>query len=190
MIFLASTSTRRKKILKDLGVAFKTLRPNYDERQSVEATRRVASTPSAFVKKHAFAKAVSCVSKIKEGVILGSDTIVYCDKKIMGKPKNRADAFKILGCLQGRWHEVYTGVALLNVRDHKIREKKIFMEKTKVRLRPMGYLEIRRYFKKIDPLDKAGAYAIQSKQSGIITDIKGSLSNAIGLPVERLKNYL
>ena len=186
MIFLASSSPRRKKLLKEAGVIFRSICPDYDEKQSVGATRRVAPTPSVFVKKHAFAKAASCVSRVKEGVILGSDTVVYFSGRVIGKPKNHADAFKILTLLQGRWHVVYTGVALLKISNRRIINKKVFVEKTKVRLRAMDRMAIEIYFKKINPLDKAGAYAIQSDKANIIADVKGSLANATGLPVERL----
>ena len=190
MIFLASSSPRRKKLLKEAGVIFRSICPDYDEKQSVGATRRVAPTPSVFVKKHAFAKAASCVSRVKEGVILGSDTVVYFSGRVIGKPKNHADAFKILTLLQGRWHVVYTGVAILHIKHSRMVKKIVFSERTRVRLRAMDRMAIESYFKKINPLDKAGAYAIQSDEVNIITDVKGSIANAIGLPIERMTAWV
>ena len=184
MIYLASTSPRRKKLLKQYGIVFKTIRPDYHEKNGPK------DPPSITVKKHALAKAVSCVSRVKEGVILGSDTIVYFRGNIIGKPKNFSDAINILSDLQARWHVVYTGVAVLTIKDRKIIKKKTFVEKTKVHLKKMDRPEILRYLKKIKPLDKAGSYAIQSKNTGIITQVQGLLSNAIGLPIERLERYL
>ena len=183
MIYLASTSPRRKKLLKEAGIAYKTLKPDYIEKNESHIP------PAALVKKHALAKAASCISKISEGRILGSDTLVYCDDRIIGKPKDRQDAFEILSQLQGRWHTVYTGVAILDVQNGQIVGRNVFSEKTRVCLKPMDATAIKNYFKKINPMDKAGAYAIQTKQTNIIAEVKGSLSNAIGLPVEQLKKY-
>ena len=187
MIYLASTSLRRKKILKQLGVTFKVIHPDYGEKKP---TGKQHASPATLVKKHSLAKAVSCASKVEEGMILGSDTIVYFSGKIIGKPKNLTEAFNILKQLQGSWHTVYTGVAVLRVQKHKIFRKKVFAEKTRVRLKPMSHIAIQSYLKKINPLDKAGAYAIQSNRTSIIAEVRGSLSNAIGLPVERLKQFL
>ncbi len=180
MIYLASTSPRRKKILKELGVNFKTLKPDYEEKNHPKFS------PSVLAKRHAIAKAVSCLRKVKEGTILGVDTLVYCKKKVIGKPRNIREAHKILSLLQGRWHTVYTGVTILKVRDHKIIKKKVLVEKTKVQLKPLDRNAMDAYFKKINPMDKAGAYAIQTKKANIIAEVKGSLFNAIGLPIERL----
>ena len=180
MIYLASTSPRRKKILKELGIVFKTVTPDHVEENEPKAS------PAFLVKRHALAKAISCVSKVKDGRILGADTIVYCQKRIIGKPMHYQDALRIAGFLRDRWHTVYTGVALLTVKGHRVRKKKVFYEKTKVRLKPMTRRETEEYFKKINPLDKAGAYAIQSKRASIIAEIKGSIYNAMGLPVEKL----
>ena len=184
MIYLASTSPRRRKLLKEASIAFRAVRPDYEEKNY----HRIS--PVMMVKKHALEKAVSCVCKVREGKLLGSDTLVYCDGEIVGKPKNMKDAFRILNLLQSRWHTVYTGVAVLEIKDHHIVKKRIFSEKTKVCIKPMSRLAIKSYFKKINPLDKAGAYAIQSKGANIIAEVKGSLSNAIGLPVESLRGYL
>ncbi|OIO36995.1 MAG: septum formation protein Maf [Candidatus Omnitrophica bacterium CG1_02_46_14] len=182
MIYLASTSPRRKRILKEFKIGFKAIKPNYEEKNHPRLL------PGTLVRKHALAKAVSCLLKVKEGTILGVDTLVFCKNKIIGKPLNAKDAFKILNFLQGSWHTVYTGVAILKVQDHKIIQRRVLVEKTKVRLKPLDRSAIELYFKKISPLDKAGAYAIQTKKANIISEVKGSLYNAIGLPVERLMN--
>lgn len=180
MIYLASTSPRRKKILQKLRLRFRVISPSYEEKNETK------KPPSVLVRKHALAKAVSCVSKVRDGIILGADTLVYCGNSIIGKPKNMKDAFKILNHLQGGWHTVYTGVALLNIKHSRMIKKMVFSEKTRVRLRVMNRMAIESYFKKINPLDKAGAYAIQSDKANIIEEVRGSLTNAIGLPVERL----
>lgn len=184
MIYLASTSPRRKRLLKEAGIKFKAIQPHYEEKNHHKMP------PAELVKKHAVEKAASCVARIKEGTMLGSDTIVYCGGHVIGKPRHRPDAFKILSRLQGRWHTVYTGVAVLEVKGGKILKQKVFCERTKVKLKAMDRAAIKRYFSIINPLDKAGAYAIQSKNVGIIDAVKGSLSSAIGLPIEQLRKYL
>ena len=184
MIYLASTSPRRKKILKDLGIRFKILSSDYHEK-SIPGLG-----PARLVRAHALGKALSAARLITDGKIISADTIVYFRKKIIGKPKNKKDAFRILSMLQGRWHEVYTGVVLLQVEAKKIKQRTVIVEKTKIRLRALSPKEIDAYFKKINPLDKAGAYAIQSKRENIVLEIKGSFSNAIGLPLERVRRLI
>lgn len=179
MIYLASTSPRRKRILKELGLKFKTIKPDYHE----NPIKGLA--PSKLVCRHAEEKARSCFKKIRNGLIIGADTIVVYKGKVIGKPKDMADAVRTLRLLQGQWHAVYTGVALCKVRSRKIVSTRVFFESTKIKLKALNLKEIKRYLKKINPLDKAGSYAIQSKLS-IVKSIKGSFTNAVGLPVEVL----
>ncbi len=183
MIYLASTSPRRKRLLKEAGIPFKALKPRHEEKP------QPGLSPTALVKYHAFSKAVSVAPGLKEGTVIGSDTIVYFKNKIIGKPKNSPHAIKILSQLQGRRHTVYTGVAILQLHAGKIQKRCVFCEKTTVFLKPMTLTDIKTYFKKINPLDKAGAYAIQSRHN-IVQKIQGSFSNAVGLPMETLKKYL
>jgi len=178
-IYLASSSPRRKKILRKLNISFKVIVPHYKERHLS------GLSPAQLVKAHAVGKAASSVKKIREGIIISADTIVYFQRRVIGKPGNIREAFKILESLQSRWHEVYTGVALFKIKSGSVVKKIIFFEKTGVLLKKMTRPDIERYFKKINPLDKAGAYAIQSKQSKIIKKIKGSFSNVAGFPKEK-----
>src|SRR3989344_9158221 len=108
MIYLASTSPRRKAILKSSGIPFRAVKPDYKEGKSAGNL-----SPSTVVKKHALAKAMSVAKKIRRGIVIGADTVVYFRGKIIGKPKDLKEASRILGALAGRWHLVYTGVALL-----------------------------------------------------------------------------
>ena len=183
MIYLASTSPRRKKILKDLGIRFRVLSTRYHEKDLP------GTGPAKLVRTHALGKALSAAHLIIHGKILSADTVVYFKNKIIGKPKNRREAFRILSMLQGRWHEVYTGVAIFEIKNKKIHKRRVFTEKTKVCLRPMNRAAILKYFKRVNPLDKAGAYAIQSRRFGIVVEIKGSFSNAVGLPLEKLSGF-
>jgi len=180
MIYLASTSPRRKTLLRKAKVAFRILKPSHKEDD------RLKGPPSRIVKIHAVKKAESCERQVKDGTILAADTIVYFQGEIIGKPKNMKKAHLMLTKLQGRWHTVYTGVALFRVASEKRVKKTVFVTKTKVRLRPLTPKGIKNYFKKVNPLDKAGAYAIQSPRGGIIQEVKGLFSNAVGLPIEKV----
>ncbi len=181
MIYLASTSPRRKELLKKAGIRFRILQPAYEEDNGLKAP------PSQIVKIHARKKAESCVRQIKDGIILGADTIVYLRGVIIGKPRNMKEACSILGRLQGRWHAVYTGVALLEIKAGRIERKTLLFEKSRVKIKKLSALDIRNYFKKVNPLDKAGAYAVQSPHGGIIEAVQGSFSNVIGLPIEAVR---
>ncbi len=180
MIYLASTSPRRKALLKKAGISFGLLKPAYAEDSGLKAS------PSQIVKRHAQKKAESCASQIKNGIILSADTLVYLHGEIIGKPKNRKDACRILRKLQGKWHSVYTGVAIFKVQSSRVVKKNVFFEKTKVRIKKISSEGIKNYFKKVHPLDKAGAYAIQSPHGGIVQEVQGLFSNAVGLPIERI----
>lgn len=184
MIYLISTSPRRKQLLKKAGLDFKILKPRHEE------DARLKGVPSQIVKTHALKKAQSCASQIKNGILLGADTMVYWRREIIGKPKNMRNAVQILTKLQGKWQAVYTGVALLKIKSGRITKKTVFFEKTKVKMKPMTLAQIRNYFKKMNPLDKAGAYALQSSPGGMVEEVRGLLSNAIGLPIETVLQKL
>lgn len=184
MIYLASTSPRRKKLLKENKIRFKILKPSYRERMipGISVHR--------LVKTHAREKAESCVCLIGKGTILSADTVVYCDGRIIGKPRDKKHAVQILSKLQGRWHEVFTGVTLLRVEKGKILASKTFVVKSGIRIQPMSRQEILKYFRRMNPLDKAGAYAIQSQSVSIVEEVRGSFTNAVGLPMEKLRLFL
>ncbi len=184
MIYLASTSPRRKMLLKKAGINFRALRPSYDEDNGLKGK------PSFIVQTHALKKAESCIQQIQNGIVLGSDTLVYFKGHIIGKPENMKKAFRVLAQLQNQWHVVYTGVAFIKVEKRKITQENIFFEKTRVKLKKLSLEEIKNYFKKVNPLDKAGAYAIQSSHGGIVEEVKGFFSNAVGLPVERIQKLM
>jgi septum formation protein len=180
MLILASTSPRRRALLKKMGVSFRVKKPAYQE------DHFILLSPSRLVCKHALSKALSVAQNLNAGTVLGADTIVFCKGRILGKPANLNEAQKTLALLQGRWHTVYTGVAIVEARNKKVAKTAYFYEKTRVRLRRMDRVKIKDYFRAVNPLDKAGAYAIQSRSLSIVEKIEGSFSNAMGLPVERL----
>ena len=180
MIYLASTSPRRKMLLRKAGITFHILKPDYEEDDGLKAP------PSQVVQIHAVKKAESCMGGVRNGMILAADTIVYHKGEMIGKPKDMKKACLMLGKLQGKWHSVYTGVAILKMVSGRAVKKTVFFEKTKVHLRRLTPKGIEHYFKRVNPLDKAGAYAIQSPRGGIVQEVRGLFSNAVGLPVEKV----
>jgi septum formation protein len=184
MIYLASTSPRRKTLLKKAGITFRILKPTYEEDYDLKGP------PSKIVQVHAVKKAESCRGEVKDGTLLAADTLVYVEGEIVGKPKDMKKARLMLGRLQGRWHSVYTGVALFKMASGRVVKKTIFFEKTQVRLKGLTPKGVENYFKKVNPLDKAGAYAIQSRRGGIVQEVRGLVSNAVGLPIEKILKKL
>jgi septum formation protein len=180
VIYLASTSPRRKTLLRKAKIKFRILKPRYEENNNLKGS------PSKIVKIHAVKKAESCIKQVRDGTILSADTIVYFRGEIISKPKNMKKAHLMLQKLQDRWHTVFTGVALFRVISGKRVKKTVFVTTTKVRLRPLTSQGIKNYFKKVNPLDKAGAYAIQSPRGGMVREVKGLFSNAVGLPIEKI----
>lgn len=180
-LYLASVSPRRRALLKAARVRFAVLKPRYRE------TFPRAARPAALVRMHALGKALSAARQVRDGFVLGADTVVFHRNKIIGKPRSMKEASRVLRSLQGVWHRVYTGVALVEIRSGLVLSKKVFVEKTDVKLKKMTKDRSAAYLKKIGPLDKAGAYAIQSRRADIVESVRGSVSNAAGLPMEALK---
>ena len=178
-LYLASASPRRREILKKAGIRFKRVFSSYQEKAIPHLG------PSRLVIFHARQKALHAKAPAS-GLVLAADTIVCCRGKIFGKPKDKREAFERLWFLSGRAHFVYTGIALLDLKTGRM---KLAYEKTKVFIRRLSRPEIEKYFMKVNPLDKAGAYAIQMKPK-IVEQIKGSYSNVVGLPLEKLKKIL
>lgn len=182
VIYLASRSPRRKALLRAAGLRYQYVRSDYVER--MDAARR----PSALVRRHALGKALGSLPSVRgSGVILAADTIVYHRGRILGKPVSFRGAERMLGALQGRWHRVYTGVCLLEVRQGRPKRRVLWVETTRVRIRRMTRHDIRAYFRKVDPLDKAGAYAIQSRAVKVVERHEGCYDNAVGLPASAIR---
>ena len=180
MLYLASRSPRRTKLLKEAGIRHRILKIDFKE------SCPSGAGPVWVAKKNALGKAKMASAKIKNGLILAADTFVYFKGRIIGKPGSKREAEKTLRSLQGIWHIVYTAVAILDVKNSKVKKNILFCEKTKVRLKAMSLSRIRGYFRRVNPMDKAGAYAIQSRSNNIVQEVRGSFSNAVGLPMERL----
>ncbi len=170
-LILASTSPRRAELLKSAGLAFKVVRPNADEKL------HAGETPVEYAVRTAREKAES-LSVPPNAVVLGADTVVAADGHILGKPADNDDARAMLRLLSGKMHEVITGVCL------RSSEKTVcFHTATAVLFRNLSEEAIAAYVATGDPLDKAGAYAIQNGAAGMVRRIDGSYSNVVGLPL-------
>jgi len=168
-------------MMKLLKVPYNVVISDYEEKNSEN------DNPALTVKKHARNKALDVIPRAGKGVIVGADTIVYLDGKIIGKPKDINDAYRMLKKIQGRTHVVYTGMALY---DTTTKNLVVDYIKTKVTIRNLSKKEISRYFELINPLDKAGAYAIQEAGSLIVEKISGCYYNVLGFPVSKLEDML
>jgi septum formation protein len=178
---LASTSPRRAELLGLLPVKFKIVASDATEVAHGHLTPREVCQLNAHRKARAVAK------KFPGSLVLGADTLVFLGRKIFGKPRSLADAEKMISELQGKTHQVVTGVSLMCLRQKR---ETIFSVSTEVKFHPLNRAQIRRYLSKMNPLDKAGAYAIQEHGELIIAEISGSFSNVVGLPVEALRDEL
>lgn len=180
-LILASSSPRRAELLQLLPVTFTVLASDADE------VAHDHLSPLEICQLNAHRKARAVAKKIPDALVLGADTLVFLDNEILGKPRNLAEAHRMLTRLQGRHHQVVTGVSLINLRGHR---ERIFAVSTDVLFHPLDSEQIKIYLSKINPLDKAGAYAIQERGELIIAEISGSFSNVVGLPVEKLREEL
>ena len=180
MIFLASQSKRRKELLRNAKIPFR-LVPSTFEEQTLPGNSELSALTNAL------GKATYAKVNANEGIILGADTIVYFENQILGKPKSKRDAITMLFSLSGTKHAVYTGVALFDLSSKSWRS---FCVKSMVTMRKFSKETVQRYFSKVNPLDKAGAYAIQEHGDQLVTRIQGSYTNVVGLPMEVLKKEL
>lgn len=176
-IILASQSPRRQELLKKFNLPFKIRISPIDE----EIYRGEA--PKAYVLRMAESKARVVAEEEEEALVIAADTIVLLDGEILGKPKDKEDAARILGKIQGRKHLVLTGVSL-NKRNNE--KKRSFVEATEVDFAPMTSEEIQTYIATGQPLDKAGAYGIQDMGALFVKGISGCYYNVMGLPLRRI----
>lgn len=182
-VILASASPRRQELLQQLVSEFEVVPSDAPEVHDEQLTAWEMAQVNAYRKARVVAK------KFPDRLVLGADTLVYLDRdaKLFGKPADRADAARMLSELQGRVHAVITGVCLLHLRNHR---QRVFAEWTDVRFHPLTAKQIEDYLALMNPLDKAGAYAIQDHGERIVAEISGSYSNVVGLPIERLRDEL
>jgi septum formation protein len=180
---LASASPRRVELLRQILADFEVVPGEVSEIHDEQLTAWEMAQVNAYRKARAVAK------KFPDTTVLGADTLVYLDReaRLYGKPVNPADAARMLSELQGKTHAVITGVCLLHLRGHK---QRVFAEWTDVRFHPLSAAQIKEYLQLMNPLDKAGAYAIQEYGERVVAEISGSYSNVVGLPVEKVREEL
>ena len=174
LLILASASPRREKLLRQLGVNF------VSEPQDIIEEKRIDESPEKFVKRMAEGKASSAFGKRKEKdiVVVASDTIVVCDKRVLGKPKDKSDGIKMLLTLSNKTHRVLSAVTVANT----LRYKSTVSE-TSVSFREISEIEAECYWDSGEPEGKAGGYAIQGCGAVFVQSINGSYSGVMGLPL-------
>ena len=177
-LILASQSPRRKELLAALDIEFDVLKSEADE------SSPDFLTPAEIAQWNAFNKARWVASRNAEALIMGADTVVTLGSRVYGKPADLSMARQYLNELQGKTHQVVTGIHLCSLK-HGLSHS--FAVTTTVQFRPLSPAQISSYLDKIQPLDKAGGYAIQEFGEHIVARIWGSLSNVVGLPVETIQ---
>ncbi len=180
-IILASKSPRRIRLLKQLGLKFVIDPSDYHEDMSL------AMPPRPLAKFLALEKGKAVAKKHRGGIVIAADTFVYLDGKILGKPKDAHDAVRHLKKIGGRFHTVYSGIAVIDVKTGKSLTES---EETKVKIKKLSPHEIHAYVATGEPLDKAGAYAIQGLGGALVEEIDGDYFNVIGLPISKLSILL
>lgn len=188
-IILASGSPRRKELLSKLGIKFNVRVSNIKEIST-------ANTPEGIVEELSRQKTEAVVGDIvKENIenniciVIGSDTAVFYDNNMLGKPKDSEEAYKMISVIQGRKHSVYSGVTVAIIKNNNVRYI-TFSERTEVKIAFMSKKEIECYILLGESLDKAGAYALQGPFSIFIESITGDYNNVIGLPLASLYKCL
>lgn len=186
-IILASESPRRKEIMEIMGIPFETVPSDVPE--VVQETE-----PAKTVKALATLKAGNVAEKIADSkgdiLIIGADTMVFYRDQALGKPKDEADAERMLLMLSDHVHEVYTGVSIIIRKEHEEDKKILFAVSTKVTMQPLSMEQIREYIKTGESMDKAGAYAIQGKFGMYIKEINGDYYNVVGFPIAKIHEKL
>ncbi|HGG0417334.1 Maf-like protein [Clostridium botulinum] len=184
-IILASASQRRQELLKRILGNFQIIVSDFDE-SSIPFKNNIPS----YVMNLAEGKARSVSKRIMDqdnNLIIGCDTIVAFNNRILGKPKDKKDAFEMLQALSGNEHEVYSGLAILDVKSNKIIKDFVC---TKVKFSKLSSVQIEKYINTGDPMDKAGAYGIQGKAGVFVENINGCYYNVVGLPLNKLNSML
>jgi septum formation protein len=180
-IILASRSKARRDLLKQMGLDFSVAV------SSVRESRDLKAGCGELVMRNALKKALDVAGKYDSGVVISADTVVLVGKKLIGKPKSLKDAFKTLKLLSKKPQWVYTGIAVIDIDNKKTYAE---YEKTKIYMYRLSDSEIRSYFKRVSPLDKAGSFDIQGLGGILIDRIEGCFYNVVGLPIAKLAKIL
>jgi septum formation protein len=176
-LVLASASPRREELLREARFEFRVVPAEVREVHHEQLTAGELCQINAYRKARAVAK------KVPDSLVLAADTLVYLNTVLLGKPSSLEEAYQMLERLQGRTHQVVTGICLLHLRGHR---QAVFAESTAVSFKPLDGAGIHEYLSRVNPLDKAGAYAIQERGDLLVEKVAGSYTNVVGLPMERL----
>ena len=182
-IILASSSPRRKALLEQIGLKFKVVPSDYEEDMTLKMPPRKLAEFLSLNK----AKDVAKKFQEKDVVIIAADTFVVYKNQYLGKPKSKADSFKILSKLSGKAHSVVTGFTIINPEKNKIVTKS---DEARIYFRKLTNCQIRAYIKSENTLDKAGGYAIQGVGAALIKKVEGDYNNVMGLPLAELLDQL
>ena len=180
-IILASKSKARQNLLKQIGLKFQAAE------SSIKESRKPKKGCSDLVIENALRKAKDISRKFSSGIVIGADTVVLASGRIIGKPKNTKDAFRILNALSKKPQWIYTGIAVIDIDKKRILTD---YEKTKIYMYPLTAKQIKNYIRKVYPLDKAGSFDIQGSGGIFINRIEGCYSNVVGLPLAKLAKLL
>jgi len=180
-IILASGSPRRKKLLEQIGMEFEIIPSKVDE------SRFGIDDPKELVVTLAIEKAKDVAARLKEGIVIGVDTVGLIDGEILGKPHTRENAIRMLEKLSGREHMVYSGLAVIDAGSGKMESALV---ETRVKFRELSRKIIEKYVDSENVLDKAAAYAIQEGAAAFVERIEGCYYNIVGLPLAKLSEIL
>lgn len=182
-LVLASGSPRRRELLAQIGIEFSLDPSDVDEFTS-------ETIPDQYVEELSFRKASSVIERHQNDWILGADTAVSCEGKILGKPKDKKMAEKMLTLLSGNTHQVYTGVSIIRTYKGKILYRTTLSVSTDVTFYPLSEQGIQAYIETGEPFDKAGSYGIQGKGAVLVKEIRGDYNNVVGLPISTIYRVL
>lgn len=185
LFYLASASPRRKDLLAQLGLRFSVFPVDIDE------TPEPQEAAQDYVARLAAEKASTALARLDvppgiEAYVLGSDTSVVLQDRILGKPENRDDFVAMMRALSGARHQVMSGISVIHIEQGKRREQQTRVVRTNVQFRALDDAEIAAYWQTNEPQDKAGGYGIQGKGALLVAGIEGSYSNVVGLPLAEL----
>lgn len=180
-IILASASPRRKQLLEQIGLVFDIIPSD------IEEDNFICCDPIKNIQLIALSKAQNVAMKVKNGLIIGADTQVIIDSKVLGKPIDKTDAINMLSLLNGKTHKVITGVAIIDINTGI---KETWAETTMVTFRKLTLDEILYYIESGEYEGKAGAYGIQGRAAAFVERIEGCYFNVVGLPISRLMERL
>lgn len=180
-LILASASPRRRELLLQAGLTFDLQPSGFSELDAG------GLTPAQLVLQNALGKAKEVADRLESGIVLGADTVVVGRGQVLGKPTDRADARRMLQLLSDGWHEVLTGIALVQAGDRRQLTDVVI---TRVHMRSLTSAQLEAYLDSGEPYDKAGAYGIQGRAGRFIDRIEGCYFNVVGLPLSRTTEML